>query len=1387
MHHHLGQSHLCVLIDLEGMALAGIGNFLWQVADAIWRALRAEGIVFAQPLVQEFNQEPRHYFAEVFLRQVGEVLRDRKLLLMVDEAMYLQRGVRDGKLEGGIFPYLSHLLQHYPVASFLFCVSSRPAEIDREFAQAFRAALYKEISFLDEDDARDLITRPVQRLFEYSQGAIDAIYRITSGHPYFIQLICHSLFNRWQERPRSKLDAGDVRAVLDETVEASRSYLQKTWDALTAEEKAVLTVLADLISREQEARRGALDQALAEHDLRLAAGQVTSALQRLSEAHVVSSFEPHFFRVDLFRMWIRDHKKIAWVRQEISNHVQTAERMVLNHPEEVRRRYLQHVGDSCRWLDFRGLMVLPELFFLRLSEVYVPLHVTVARSKELFEDLALRIRARFLAEEAAAVGPDISLAVQRELADEMRRLAATVERPRVDARETLKEHPRLVILGDPGTGKTTFLRYLALTFAEGREAVQERLGLEAEWLPILIPIDAYAAALRIEPDLALTDYLPRYFAGRELDLPELSAHFRQELAADCCLVLLDGLDTVIDSAERLRVARRVEEFINRHAGNRFVVTSRIEGYREAPLLGDYLYCTASDLEMSEVEEFAHRWSLACEIQVADTPERRAWAAVQASRLIEAIKVAPGVRRLTSNSLLLTMVALVHRQGRLPRHRIALYSECARTLIERWNQVRAISLQPVGLPMDATEAFRNFGPLALWMHEEKRRGTVSGDELEVKLKELLLDRGLPEKDAAVTAHTFLEMERNQTGLLVERGVNAYGFSHLTFQEYFAARAIAVEETPAILERLRMHLHDPRWREVILLTVGQIGIRETRERAVTYLVKGIADSRAFQEKILYRDLLLAGRCLADDVGIGYRERGELLSRLVDLWHTARFDRLRKEVTAVLTGMQGTASEPQMVEALLADLNATDPEVREAAADALGRMGRMSDEVLRKLIETLRSDKKPGVRAHAALALSRLNVAPEQVSHALDAALRNDDVWEVRRRAAEALAYIGQAKGEAIGLLLKALGDQDGNVRGSAAAALTSLQELSEELLDALLKALRDSRVDVRTNAADILGRLGQRFEEAVEGLQEMLRDRHENARISAALALGQVGDASDRVVQALIERLADDSRVVRKNAAAALGKLATKGDTVVAALEKALQDQRTRVGAADALGRAGKADLRIAEVAERELQAAEWRDRIRAVEALVTLDKEGRASQKVIETLADVLQEERRMGWEVLGGTAITLGEVARRNDAALAEVVELLKNKSWVVRAAAAEALGRAEKPTDEVVQALIRVLKEDEDDHARGNAATALGILGVPSQEVINLLVERLRDYHGYVRIAAVDALSKLGVRGRKKVFDGLIGLLDDGYYSYYHDKLVRDAAFDALWVLAPYSNTEIV
>jgi HEAT repeat protein len=1387
MHHYLGHSHVCVYIDLERMDIAGIGGLLWQVADAIQRALQAEKIKLPQPPIEELisGRDSGGYFAGVFLKQVQEALQGRRVLVMFDGVMHLSEALRDGKLEGDVFPRLSHLLRNQSVVNSVFCMSNSPRKIDREFAQAFHSPLYKEISFLTHEETMELITRPVKGLFRYSQLVTEEVYRLTSGHPYFVQVICHSLFDRWRTRPRDILDEQDVMAVLDEAIETTQDHLQSLWKDLAADEKTISRTLAELVSDGQEANRQTIDRTLAAYGIHLAPGQVTAALESLAETRVICQSEPYLFQVDLFRMWIHDQKSIERIQQEISDRTRAAEKKTIEHPEEVRRRYLQHVQDGCKWLDFRGLMVLPDLFFLRLPDIYVPLHVTVTRSEELFKHLALRARARYLAEELAE--QEISPAVKREMAEEMRRLAATIERQRVDAGKALKERPRLVVLGDPGSGKTTFLRYLALTFAEGREAVKQQLGFDAEWLPILIPIDAYAAALRAEPELSLTDYLPRYFASRELDLPELSAYFRQELAAGRCLVLLDGLDTVLDRDERKRVARRVETFIeNDYPRNRFVVTSRIEGYREAPLGGDYLHCTTSDLEVPEVERFAHQWSLACEIQVADTAERRAWAEVQASRLIEAIKAAPGVRRLAGNPLLLTIVVLVHRLGRLPRHRIALYAECARTLNERWNQVRSMAMQPVGLPMDATEAFRNFGPLALWMHEEKRRGTVSSEELEGKLRELLFDRGLPEENARVAARIFLEMERNQVGLLVERGLNAYGFSHLTFQEYFAARAIAARREKTV-DKLREHLHDPRWREVILLTAGQIGVRQAEEEAVTVLVRAIASSHSPLEDVLHRDLLLAGRCLADDVGIGYRQRGDLLDRLLDLWHAAPFDRLRREITDILAAMRGTACEPQVVKALLADLDAEDAERCEVAADALGRMGMTSDSALNALAEALRTDRRPRVRAHAALALSHLNVAPERVARTLGDVLRHDPEREVRLRAAEALAYIGQENDPGIDLLLSALEDEDGNVRGSAAAALTSLRKPQEHLVNALLRAMQDSRVDVRANATDILGRLGQRSERAVVGLIEALRDPEEDARISAAMALGQVGDTSDRVVRALIERLGDDSRVVRKSASAALSKLGAQAgaDTVIAALERALQDERISVGAADALGQAGRGDLSIAGVTERQLQAANWRDRIQAVEALVSLDKEGQASRKVIGTLAEVLGEEHRMGWEVLAGTAITLSEVARRSDAALSAVVGLLGNEKWMVRTAAAEALGLAEKATPEVINALINTLQNDPDDHARGNAATALGALGVVDDPVIDMLVEKLGDFHGYVRVAAAEALSKLGVPGKKKVLDGLINLLDDGYYSHYHDKYVRDAAFDALWALAPYSATE--
>jgi serine/threonine-protein kinase len=106
------------------------------------------------------------------------------------------------------------------------------------------------------------------------------------------------------------------------------------------------------------------------------------------------------------------------------------------------------------------------------------------------------------------------------------------------------------------------------------------------------------------------------------------------------------------------------------------------------------------------------------------------------------------------------------------------------------------------------------------------------------------------------------------LLIERGAGLYGFAHLTFQEYLAARALA-DRADALAFTLRV-LPDPWWREVILLQAGYLGGQG--KRRVSELIRAILDANPKTEPEPHHHLLLAAECLFD-VGPA-RVEGDLL---------------------------------------------------------------------------------------------------------------------------------------------------------------------------------------------------------------------------------------------------------------------------------------------------------------------------------------------------------------------------------------------------------------------------------------------------------------------------------------------------------------------------------
>jgi hypothetical protein len=138
-----------------------------------------------------------------------------------------------------------------------------------------------------------------------------------------------------------------------------------------------------------------------------------------------------------------------------------------------------------------------------------------------------------------------------------------------------------------------------------------------------------------------------------------------------------------------------------------------------------------------------------------------------------------------------------------------------------------------------------------------------------------------------------------------GRGLYGFLHLTFEEYFAAVHLAEQWLQGGTHVLTPLLHNPRWTEVLLLAVGRLG--DVSPFLATQFVQAILEAEDPYENILSRHLLLAARCLADDVRVEAAVRHSIVKRILTLYFAPRTPQaLRSDVLATLSTFAGTLAE-------------------------------------------------------------------------------------------------------------------------------------------------------------------------------------------------------------------------------------------------------------------------------------------------------------------------------------------------------------------------------------------------------------------------------------------------------------------------------------------------
>lgn len=424
----------------------------------------------------------------------------------------------------------------------------------------------------------------------------------------------------------------------------------------------------------------------------------------------------------------------------------------------------------------------------------------------------------------------------------------------IDIQTALARYRKLVIVGDPGSGKSTFLKYIALMLTRAIGEGDATLALTKLSLPEPLPLPIFLSCWdlsdflqgkpKVHGELLLGFIAERLTAfGFPIDAPAVEAQLQ---SGQCCL-LFDGLDEVPTDAGRAHVSRLLEECVEKYGDNRFVVTSRIRAYTGDTILrGEFTRCDIQPFDANDRAEFLRNWvALLTQTDPAGVPTDAGKAGGEYRNLVASIEKSDRIRPLAVNPLLLTVIAIVHwNRKRLPEQRVELYDECVDVLLGQRKEAEHAQITRDTTSLNeqlADQVFeerawvrKRFAEIALHMlDQDDEKGEASKAELVRLLSPRYLAKGaVDEEQAEARAEQFLQRQELRSGLLVSRRAHSYRFVHLTFQEYLAAWHLSKEDLEEVVDKIEPHLREAKWFETLQL-LGSQWAKESDERVDDYV--------------------------------------------------------------------------------------------------------------------------------------------------------------------------------------------------------------------------------------------------------------------------------------------------------------------------------------------------------------------------------------------------------------------------------------------------------------------------------------------------------------------------------------------------------------------------
>ncbi len=317
----LGENFLPILIDMQTMAgLKNESEFFEKFGQETIKHL--DDRFSTQKYNFHSNTESPYKIFSLLLDDIHNAYTDKNIIILIDEYELIETKSEEGSLSPNFVPFLSGLLESEKKISFIFTGSRTLQQRGTDFWQnLFGKSLFRNVSFLSEQDTIRLITQPVEGKITFDNAVLKAIYRLTSGQPFYTQIVGQNIVDYVNETQKTNIEMQNLEHITNEILENPLPQMIYFWNSLPASHMLMLSLLSEVIEGpETQIKAAEFIKQVKKKKLGLtydnhALNTVLEALYH--QKYVSKSVEGYSFQIDLMRQWIKRDHSIWRVMKEV--------------------------------------------------------------------------------------------------------------------------------------------------------------------------------------------------------------------------------------------------------------------------------------------------------------------------------------------------------------------------------------------------------------------------------------------------------------------------------------------------------------------------------------------------------------------------------------------------------------------------------------------------------------------------------------------------------------------------------------------------------------------------------------------------------------------------------------------------------------------------------------------------------------------------------------------------------------------------------------------------------------------------------------------------------------------------------------------------------------